>query len=159
MHLFVNRCNEKAVVFFVQLWYNVQKYAIRLFIRRKFTMADNKQYITQVQDNGRVMISEAVISTIVFQALNDIEGYVGLSAKPGSDIVELVGKKNWGKGIKVTISETDELSIECNVIISYGHSVVTVASAIQEAVVAALQSMTGVTVVSVNVNVCGIVRQ
>jgi uncharacterized alkaline shock family protein YloU len=105
------------------------------------------------------MISEAVISTIVFQSLNDIEGYVGLSAKPGSDIVELVGKKNWGKGIKVTISESDELSIECNVIISYGHSVVTVATAIQEAIVAALQSMTGVTVVSVNVNVCGIVRQ
>ena len=122
-------------------------------------MADNKQYITQVQDNGRVMISEAVISTIVFQALNDIEGYVGLSAKPGADIVELVGKKNWGKGIKVTINEADELSIECNVVISYGHSVVTVAAAIQEAIVAALQSMTGVTVVSVNVNVCGIVRQ
>ena len=122
-------------------------------------MADNKQYITQVQDNGRVMISEAVISTIVFQALNDIEGYVGLSAKAGSDIVELVGKKNWGKGIKVSISENDELSIECNVIISYGHSVVSVATAIQEAIVAALQSMTGVTVVSVNVNVCGIVRQ
>ena len=122
-------------------------------------MADNKQYITQVQDNGRVMISEAVISTIVFQALTDIEGYVGLSAKPGSDIVELVGKKNWGKGIKVTISENDELSLECNVIISYGHSVVSVATAIQEAIVAALQSMTGVTVVSVNVNVCGIVRQ
>ena len=122
-------------------------------------MADNKQYITQVQDNGRVMISEAVISTIVFQALTDIEGYVGLSAKPGSDIVELVGKKNWGKGIKVTISENDELSIDCNVIISYGHSVVNVATAIQEAIVAALQSMTGVNVVSVNVNVCGIVRQ
>ena len=122
-------------------------------------MADNKQYITQVQDNGRVMISEGVISTIVCQALNDIEGYVGLSAKAGSDIVELVGKKNWGKGIKVSINENDELSIDCNVIISYGHSVVTVATAIQEAIVAALQSMTGVTVVSVNVNVCGIVRQ
>jgi uncharacterized alkaline shock family protein YloU len=122
-------------------------------------MADNKQYITQIQDNGRVMISEAVISTIVNQALTDIEGYVGLSAKPGSDIVELVGKKNWGKGIKVTISESDELSIECNVVISYGHSVVSVATAIQEAVVAALQSMTGVNAISVNVNVCGIVRQ
>ena len=122
-------------------------------------MADNKQYITQVQDNGRVMISEAVISTIVYQALTDIEGYVGLSAKAGSDIVELVGKKNWGKGIKVSISENDELSIDCNVVINYGHSVVTVATAIQEAIVAALQSMTGVSVVSVNVNVCGIVRQ
>jgi uncharacterized alkaline shock family protein YloU len=122
-------------------------------------MADNKQYITQVQDNGRVMISEGVISSIALQALTDIEGYVGLSAKPGSDIVELVGKKNWGKGIKVSISEKDELSIDCNVIISYGHSVVSVATAIQEAIVAALQSMTGVNVVSVNVNVCGIVRQ
>ena len=122
-------------------------------------MADNKQYITQVQDNGRVMISESVISTIVFQALTDIEGYVGLSAKPGSDIVELVGKKNWGKGIKVSINENDELSIDCNVVISYGHSVVAVATAIQEAVMGALQSMTGVNVVSVNVNVCGIVRQ
>ncbi len=122
-------------------------------------MADNKQYITQVQDNGRVMISEDVISTIVFQSLSDIEGYVGLSAKPGSDIVELVGKKNWGKGIKVSISENDELSIDCNVVISYGHSVVGVATAIQDAIMNALQSMTGVNVVSVNVHVCGIVRQ
>lgn len=122
-------------------------------------MADNKQYITQVQDNGRVMISESVISTIVFQALNDIEGYVGLSAKAGSDIVELLGKKNWGKGIKVNIGENDELCIDCNVVISYGQSVVNVATAIQEAVVAALQSMAGVTAVNVNVNVCGIVRQ
>lgn len=122
-------------------------------------MAENKQYVTQVQDNGRVMISEDVIATIALQSLTDIEGYVGLSAKPGADIVELIGKKNWGKGIKVTISENDELTIDCNVIISYGHSVVAVATAIQEAVTGALQSMTGIKVVSVNVNVCGIVRQ
>ena len=122
-------------------------------------MAENKQYITQVQDNGRVMISEDVITSLVIQSLSDIEGYVGLSAKPGSDIVELIGKKNWGKGIKVTISENDELTVDCNVVISYGHSVVSVAKAIQDAVSAALQSMTAVSVASVNVNVCGIVRQ
>ena len=122
-------------------------------------MAENKQYITQVQDNGRVMISEDVITSIVIQSLSDIEGYVGLSAKPGSDIVELIGKKNWGKGIKVTISENDELTVDCNVVINYGHSVVSVAKAIQDAVSAALQSMTAVSVASVNVNVCGIVRQ
>ena len=122
-------------------------------------MAENKQYITQVQDNGRVMISEDVISTIALQSLSDIDGFVGLSAKPGSDIVELIGKKNWGKGIKVTISENDELTIDCNVMISYGHSVVGVANAIQEAVSGAIQSMTGDSVINVNVKVCGIVRQ
>lgn len=122
-------------------------------------MAENKQYITQVQDNGRVMISEDVISTIVSQALTDIEGFVGLSTKPGADIVDMIGKKNWGKGLKVTIGESDELTIDVNVIMSYGQSVVSVAKAIQEAITGALESMTGVTVVSVNVNVCGIVRQ
>lgn len=122
-------------------------------------MAENKQYITQVQDNGRVMISEDVICTIVVQSLTDIEGFVGLSTKPGADIIDIIGKKNWGKGLKVTIGENDELTVDCNVIISYGQSVVAVAKAIQEAVTGALSSMAGVSVVSVNVNVCGIVRK
>lgn len=122
-------------------------------------MAENKQYITQVQDNGRVMISEDVICTIVVQSLTDIEGFVGLSAKPGADIIEIIGKKNWGKGLKVTIGENDELTVDINAIISYGQSVVSVAKAIQEAVTGALESMAGVSVVSVNVNVCGIVRK
>ena len=122
-------------------------------------MAENKQYITQVQDNGRVMISEDVICTIVVQSLTDIEGFVGLSAKPGAEIIDIIGKKNWGKGLKVNIGENDELTIDCNVIISYGQSVVAVAKAIQDAVTGALESMAGVSVVSVNVNVCGIVRK
>ena len=122
-------------------------------------MAENKQYITQIQDNGRVMISEDVVSTIVVQALADIEGFVGLTGKTGVDFVELLGKKNWTKGLKVTIGENEGLTIDCNVIMSYGHSVVEVAKAVQQAAISAVESMTGITDVCVNVNVCGIVRQ
>ncbi len=122
-------------------------------------MAENKQYITQVQDNGRIMISEDVICTIAVQSLSDIEGFVGLSAKPGSDIVELIGVKNWGKGIKVAIGENDELTIDCNVVISYGQSILAVSKAIQASVAGAVESMAGISGVRVNVNVCGIVRQ
>lgn len=122
-------------------------------------MAENKQYITHPQDNGCVMISEDVISKIVLQALSDIDGYVSVGIKPGMDIIELIGKKNWGKGIKVTVGEDNQLCVECNVIIAYGSSVMTVATAIQEAAVSALTSMTGIEKVSVNVNVCGIARQ
>lgn len=122
-------------------------------------MAENKQYITQEQENGCVMISEDVIATIALQALTDIEGYAGTSTKPGVDIVEMIGKKGWGRGIRVTISESNELNIVCNVLVYYGHSVIVVAKAIQEAVSGAVESMTGVSNVSVNVNVCGIIRQ
>ncbi len=122
-------------------------------------MADNKQYITQVQDNGTVLISEDVISTIVIHAIEEVEGVIGLSSKPGADIVELIGKKNWGKGLKITIAEENALTIDCNVTVAYGQSVVSVAKAVQESVANELESMAGVKIAAVNVNVCGIVRQ
>ena len=121
-------------------------------------MAENK-YITQPQEHGNVLISEDVIATIADHAIQEVEGFVSLSSKPGADIADLIGKKNWGKGMKITIGEDGNLTVDCNVIIAYGQSVVTVASAIQEALTAALESMTGVKVASVNVNVCGIAQK
>ena len=122
-------------------------------------MAENKQYITQEQENGLVLISEDVVATIAINAVNDIDGFAGLIAKPGADIVELIGKKNWGKGLKITIGEDDALSIDCNITVAYGQSVVSVAKAVQDSVTNALESMAGVKIAAVNVNVCGIVRQ
>ena len=122
-------------------------------------MADNKQYIVQNQENGSVMISEDVIATIVEQAVSEVEGIVGLNAKPGADIAELIGKKAWGKGMKIAIAEDDTVSIDCNLTIAYGTSVVNAAAAVQESIRNAVESMAGVTVTAVNVNVCGIVRK
>lgn len=122
-------------------------------------MADNKNYITQVQENGTVMISEDVIGTIVDHTINEVEGVAGLSTKPGADIAEIIGKKNWGKGLKITIGEDETLYVDCNIVVAYGQSVVCVAKSVQDAVTAALESTTGVKVAAVNVNVCGISQQ
>ena len=115
-------------------------------------MAEYKQYITQIQENGNVMISEDVIATIVEHALTDVDGVV----KGGA---EVIGKKSWGKGIRIAISEDNALNIGCNIIVRYGESVVNVAKAVQETVAMAIESVTGVTVTDINVNVCGIVRK
>ena len=122
-------------------------------------MAENKQYITQAQAGGNVMISEDVISTIVANAVAEVEGVVGLSVKPGADMMELISKKAWGKSLKVSIGEDDVVYIDCNLIIAYGQSVVNVAKAVQESVTGALESMAGITVACVNVNVSGIDRK
>ena len=55
-------------------------------------MAENKQYITQAQENGTIMISEDVIVSIVNLAVAEVEGVAGLSTKPGADIVDMIGK-------------------------------------------------------------------
>ena len=122
-------------------------------------MAENKQYISQAQEKGNVLISEDVIASIVSNAVNDVEGTVGLSVKPGADIADMIGKKSWGKGMKITIADDDRINIDCNVNVGYGQNVVSVAKAVQEAVTAAVESTAGVKVAAVNVNVCGIIRQ
>ncbi|MCI7807894.1 Asp23/Gls24 family envelope stress response protein [bacterium] len=115
-------------------------------------MAENKQYITQIQDNGTVMISEDVVATIVEHTLTEVEGVV----KGGA---EVVGKKSWGKGIRIAIAEDNSLTIGCNIVVAYGESVMDVAKAVQNAISNAVESVTGVTVADVNVNICGIVRK
>ena len=122
-------------------------------------MAENKMYVTQIQENGSVLISEDVITTIVVHAIEEVEGVVGLNAKPGADIVEMIGKKTWGKGLKISIGDEDAITVDCNITVAYGQSVVTVAGAVQTSVTNALESMAGVKIAAVNVNVCGIVRQ
>ena len=121
-------------------------------------MAENKQYITQAQENGTIMISEDVIVSIVNLAVAEVEGVAGQSTKPGADIVDMIGKKNWGKGLKVVINDDETICVDCNININYGQSVVDVAKAAQEAIISALESMTGIKTSAVNVNVCGIVK-
>lgn len=110
------------------------------------------EYITQAQEHGTVLISEDVIATIMEQALTEVEGVV----KGGADVV---GKKSWGKGVRITVGEDNALTLGCNIIVGYGESVINVARNVQEAVTTAVESVTGVTVKDVHVNVCGIVRK
>lgn len=122
-------------------------------------MAEYKQYITQIQENGNVMISEDVIATIVAHALAEVDGIGSLGSKPGIVIADFAAKKNWSKSLKILIAEDNTVSIDCSIMVAYGSSVVDVAAAVQQNVTANVESMTGVKVVGVNVNVCGIVRQ
>lgn len=112
-------------------------------------MAENKHYITQIQENGSVMISDQVLVNIISHAVGEVED-VALSGKPG---------KNWGKGIRIDIDEDDRVEVKVYITVSYNHSVTDAAAAVQESIRTALESMTGVVVTNVNVDVVGINRQ
>ena len=122
-------------------------------------MAENKQYITNTHENGKVLISEDVICAIVEHAVLEVEGVAGLCTKPGADIADMIGKKSWGKGMKIYIAEDNAVTVDCNISVCYGQSIVAVANAAQEAISAALVSTAAINVTAINVNVCGIARQ
>ena len=111
-------------------------------------MAEYKRYITHVQENGNIMISEDVVAAIAEHAMNEVEG-----AAFHGDV-----KKNWNKTMKILIAEDNSVSVSVNIVVTYGHSVVDVASAVQTALTASIENRTGVKVAEINVNICGIVH-
>ena len=111
-------------------------------------MAENK-YITQNQENGSVLIAEEVLVNIISVAVAEVEG-AELSGKPGI---------NWGKCIKLTIDEESRVAVKCYINVDFNQSVVAIAANVQENVANALESMAGVTVLSVNVSVVGVTRK
>ena len=122
-------------------------------------MAESKQYVVQTLDNGSVQISEDVIADVVVHAISEVEGVVGINTKPGADIAEFIGKKNWGRGLKIAVADDNSVSVDCNITVSYGQNVVNIANTVQNAIINAVKSLAAIQIAAVNVNVCGIIRQ
>ena len=118
-------------------------------------MSDNKDYLVQDVEKGTVNISEEVVAAIAALAVSEVEGVYGLSSSFTADLAQMLGKKNMSKGVKLSIDE-NIVTVECFVVINYGVEIPAVAASIQESVMSAVESMTGLKVAAVNVDICGI---
>ena len=116
-------------------------------------MAEN--YITRVEDGGSINISDDVIATMVKTAVKEVESVSSLASTAGPAVAELLGKKSAAKGIKVQFEE-EAIAIDVAILVKYGNNVINVAKAVQENVTNAVQSMTGLEQVTVNVHVSGV---
>ena len=119
-------------------------------------MADNKEYYVQEANDGAIQISEDVVASIAAMAVLEVEGVCGLSSNLGADLAEMLGKKSLGKGIRITPAESDALVIDCNIVVQFGQAIFDLAKAVQDAVKSSVESITGLTVEQVNVNISGI---
>ncbi|MDD2574139.1 MAG: Asp23/Gls24 family envelope stress response protein [Bacillota bacterium] len=107
------------------------------------------------EEFGTVKISDDVVSVISGLAATEIKGVAGMSGGIAGGIAELLGRKNQSKGVKVTIGE-NEVNIDLHVVMEYGVKIPDVAWEIQEKVKKAVETMTGLNVVEVNIHVQGV---
>ncbi len=101
---------------------------------------------------GTVRIADEVVGIIAGLAANEVPGVSGMS---GASLVEMLGKRNLSKGVKVNVGER-EAAVDLFVVIEYGVRIPEVAMQIQENVKKAIEGMTGLQVVEVNVHVQGV---
>ena len=117
-------------------------------------MADNKEYISKVEAEGSINISEDVISMIAFEAVKEVDGVGGISnAAAGKDFL---GKKNPFKGVRVSVEE-ENVTVDAYILVTYGNPVNEVAKQVQTSVAKAVGDMTGLNVEAVNVHVSGVI--
>ncbi len=104
---------------------------------------------------GSIKIADEVVKIIAGLAATEVAGVVGMSSGVVGGIAEMLGRKNMSKGVKVEVGEK-EAAVDMFVVMEYGTRIPDVAARIQENVKKAIESMTGLAVVEVNVNVQGV---
>lgn len=104
---------------------------------------------------GAIRIADEVVSIIAGLAATEIEGVASMSGGIAGGIAEALGRKNFSKGVKVEVGE-EETSVDLFLIIRYGSRIPDVAWEVQENVKKAIENMTGLKVIKVNVHVQGV---
>jgi uncharacterized alkaline shock family protein YloU len=101
---------------------------------------------------GSIQIAPEVIEVIAGLAAIEVDGVAGMSGGFVNGITELLGRKNLSKGVKVEVGQK-EAAIVGSIVIEYGYRIPEVATDIQQNVKNAIESMTGLQVVEVNVHI------
>ena len=117
----------------------------------------NEEVLIEAKDdNNGIKISDDVVAVIAGVAVSEVPGVSGMAGGFAGGISEVLsGKKNMSKGIKVEVGEK-ETKIDVNIIVEYGTRIPDVAFEIQNRVKKAVETMTGLTVLEVNVHVQGV---
>lgn len=139
----------------MDLWYNVKMRKESGTLRRRLCYGRNKEYFSKEVENGSIQISEEVVASVAAMAVLEVEGVCGLASNLGYDIAEMLGKKTLAKGVRMS-TEGDALRIDCEIVAQFGQPVFVLARNVQEHVKSCVESLTGLSVAQVNVNVSGI---
>jgi uncharacterized alkaline shock family protein YloU len=110
---------------------------------------------TDKKNKGQIRIADDVIASIAGTAAMEADGIVALAG--GSAIIDKLSKKAKRNGHGVAISVEDKsVSVELNVCVAYGCSIRTAAEEAQSKVKDAVETMTGLKVERVNINIAAI---
>ncbi len=116
-------------------------------------MEENVQSV--VNEIGTIKITDEVVAIIAGIAAMEVPGVTSMSGGIAGGIAEALGRKNLSKGVKVEVGEK-EAAIDLFIIVEYGYRIPEVAWTIQERVKNAVEDMTGLNVVEVNIHIQGV---
>ena len=115
-------------------------------------MAENRNTINIKSDeSGEIKVADEVVAIIAGLAATEVEGVSSMAGNITNEIVSRLGMKNLSKGIQIEIADND---VALN--IAYGYSIPEVSTKVQEKVKSAIETMTGLSVATINVRIASV---
>lgn len=104
---------------------------------------------------GEVKIADEVVAIIAGLAATEVSGVDSMAGNITNELVGKLGMKNLSKGVKVDVTE-EHVSVDLSLNIRYGYNIPEVSEKVQERVKSAIENMTGLTVLDVNIRIAGV---
>ena len=115
----------------------------------------NSYTIQSEESFGQVQIADEVVAIIAGLAATEVEGVASMAGNITNELVGKLGMKNLSKGVKVDVTE-EHVSVDLSLNIRYGYNIPAVSEQVQEKVSSAIENMTGLTVLDVNIKIAGV---
>ncbi len=110
----------------------------------------------QDEPENTVRIADDVVGVIAGIAAMEVDGVAGMSGGFAAEVGErFTGKKNLAKGVRVQVGEK-EVAVDLYIVVEFGVRIPEVAQKVQENVKRAVESMTGLDAVEINIHVQGV---
>jgi uncharacterized alkaline shock family protein YloU len=104
---------------------------------------------------GNVCIADEVVAIIAGLAATEVEGVDSMAGNITNELVAKLGMKNLSRGVKVEVTE-EHVSVDLSLNVKYNYSIPQICSEVQEKVKNAIENMTGLKVLEVNVKIAGV---
>jgi len=119
----------------------------------------NENHVLEMEEHpnslGKVEIAPEVIEVIAGIAASEVEGVAQMRGNFAAGVVERLGKKNHGKGVKVELLE-EGIKVDVYCVMKFGVSIPHVAQGIKDNIRQALFDMTALETEEINVHIVGI---
>ena len=104
---------------------------------------------------GTVKIADDVVAMIAALAATEVDGVAAMSGNLTNELLRKVGVKGLSKGARVEVSGK-KVKAELAITIEYGYNIPVTCQRVQAKVKSAIENMTGLEVLDVNIRIAGI---
>ena len=124
-------------------------------------MEQNEERATHVvyekDEHGQIVIADEVVAIIAGIAATEVKGVDSMYGGWSGEIISRMGIRDLSKGVSISI-EDGHVSVKLSLNVRYGYSIPDVSKNVQDKVASAIESMTGLSVLDVNIRIAGVVN-